>query len=240
MMTSRLSYGLLIAIILLWRPAAAGATSSLNYSTRWVNRIRVNVITVDLHDQSLVVTPQLANDAVGKRESFSAFRRERHPLAQISGSYFSLGSALPIGDIVIDGHLRYRGPVGSALAIKADNSADIVNVPYGWSASWSGYETVLKGGMRLVQHGKYAVFPHDQGFRDPNLFHRATRTAVGLTCKHKLLLVAVGQQILLSQLAVIMQRLGCQDAMTLDGGLSTGMAYGDKVILTRGARYPVC
>lgn len=240
MRTSRLSYGLLICLLcLLLRPAAAGAVrSSLNYSTRWINQTRVEVITVDLNDQSLLVTPQLANDNLGRRQSFTAFLHTHHPLAQISGGYFSLGSALPIGDIVIGGHLRYRGPVGSALAIKADNSADIINVPYGGSASWAGYENVLKGGMRLVQHGCYAVFPRDQGFHDPNLFGFASRTAVGLTREHKLLLVAVGREILLSQLASIMLHLGCCDAMSLDGGLSTGMAFGDAVILAPGRSLP--
>lgn len=208
--------------------------SSVGYCVQWVHATRVHVVVVDLNDPTIMVAPRLAYNQAGKRQSFIGFMADHHPLAQLTGSYFSLRSALPIGDIVIDGDIRYRGPVGSALALTTENAAQIVNIPYGWKYSWPGFENVLKGGLRLVQNGKYAVFPRDQGFHDPALFRRATRTAVGLTGRHKLLMVAINKPILLSELAIIMKGLGCRDAMTLDGGTSTGMAYGDDIILTPG------
>ena len=224
----------LLAVALSLPAMAETMPDSVAYSVQWVHRMRVHVITVDLYDRSLMVVPMLAYDTPGRRRSFIGFMADYQPLAQITGSYFSLKSALPIGDIVISGEIRYRGPVGSALALTATNEAQIVNIPYGWTYSWPGYENVLQGGLRLVQNGKYAVYPHDQGFRDPGLFRHATRTAVGLTPAHKLLLVAINKEILLSELAAIMKGLGCRDAMTLDGGTSTGLAYGDDVILTPG------
>jgi hypothetical protein len=181
------------------------------------------------------VRPALARTVPGRGQSFHSFLAEYQPLAQVSGSYFSLSSWAPVGDIVINGRLRYgSGGIGSALLVRPDNTAKIVNIPRGWLSSWQGYEMVLRGGVRLVQDGKYAVYPHDQGFRDPALFRQATRTAVGITPQQRLLLVAVGRGIQLSQLAAIMKALGCRDAMTLDGGTSTGLAYGTSVIFTPG------
>ena len=240
MITARQSYGLLVVFFAaLWVAAPVSAIpASLGYSVRRINHTAVHVIKVDLTDQSLMITPQLANDTLGQRQSFHSFLANHHPLAQITGSYFSLRSGLPIGDIVIGGHVRCFGPVGSALTIMADNTAEIVNIPPGRHHSWAGCENVLKGGLRLLQHGRYAVFPHDQGFHDPCLFRRATRTAVGLTWRHKLLLVAVGDEIYLSELAAIMKHLGCCDAMTLDGGNSTGLAFGNNVILSPGRALP--
>jgi len=236
MSMSRLRYGLLIIVLALLplRGLADSGPSSVSYCVRWVSHTCVHVITVDLNDDTLAVVPKLYHDTPGERQSFIRFLTEYHPIAQLTGSYFSLSNALPIGDIVTDGTLVYRGPVGSALAIKSDNSAEIVNVPYGWKYSWPGYENVLKGGLRLLQRGKYAVYPRDQGFRDPSLFRHASRTAVGLTAGNKLLLVATSKGILLSELARIMKALGCRDAMTLDGGASTGMAFGSNVILMPG------
>jgi hypothetical protein len=128
----------------------------------------------------------------------------------------------------------FRGPIGTALAIKSNNRAAMMNIPYGWPYSWPGYESVIKGGIRLLQNGQFATFPRRQGFRDPALFRRATRTAVGLDKKGRLLMVAVGKPIYLSDLASIMKGLGCRDAMSLDGGTSTGLAYGSSVIFSPG------
>lgn len=213
---------------------ANGWTASVAYAVRWVHATRVHVISVDLRDRTLEVMPAIANNTPGTRQSFLAFMAEHQPLAQITGGYFSMSTSLPIGSIVIHRQLRYLGVAGSALAIRADNTAEIVNIPYGWRYSWPGYEHVLQGGMRLVQHSRYAVFPRDQGFRDPTLFEHATRTAVGLIGGKRLLLVAVNKMILLSELAAIMKGLGCTDAMTLDGGYSTGLAIGGHTILLPG------
>lgn len=212
----------------------AGASSRVTYRVAWINRTRVHVIAVDMSDRAVTVMPALAHNTPGKRQSFVSFLATHEPLAQITGSYFSLGSALPIGDIVIDGKLRYQGPAGSALVIGRDGKASIVNIPYGRRFPWPPCESGLRGGVRLVQNGRFAVYPHDQGFRDPNLFRQATRTAVGLRDADHLLMVAVNKGIYLSELAAIMKELKCRDAMSLDGGMSTGLAFGTDVILMPG------
>ena len=214
--------------------SAAVEQESVTYQVHWINKTRVHVVTVDLNDRELLVTPVLANGTPGARKSFTAFLAERQPLAQISGSYFSVKTAQPIGDMVIAGKMVYLGHAGSALTIKPDNTAAIVNIPYKKNISWKGYESVLQGGVRLVQNGKFAVYPKEQGFKDPGIFRKATRTAVGITDQNKLLLVAVNKEIFLSELAGILKALGCRDAMSLDGGTSTGLAVGLDIIFTPG------
>jgi len=229
----RLSLLILIVLGLIVQQAY-GDTPGVTYAKHWIKKTRVHVISVNLNDLSLKVTPAIAWNTIGKRQSFVSFMAQHQPLAQITGSFFSLQTAHPIGDLVIGGQIIFRGPVGSALAITPDNQATMMNIPYNWTYSWPGFESAVQGGIRLVQNGKFAVYPRQQGFRDPGLFRPATRTAVGLTDANRLLMVAVNKPIYLSDLAGIMKALGCKDAMALDGGTSTGLACGGEVILMPG------
>lgn len=215
---------------------ADASTRSVSYQLATSSGVRVHVITVDMHDAALMVRPAFAYGEPGHGQSFSRFITQHHPLAQISGSYFSLGSWLPIGDVVINGEVQYIGVIGSALAVRQDNTVDIIDVPRGWHAPWNGYEAVLRGGLRLLRQGEYAITARRQGFRDPALFRPASRTAVGVTPGNHLLLVATSAGISLSKMAAVMKGLDCTDAMTLDGGISTGLAIGDQIILNPGRR----
>lgn len=236
-MSSPLYRSLIILFLFctLMRGASAGSGSAnVSYQKKWISRTRVHLITANLNDPTLLVTPAIAYDKPGRRQSFLGFLVVHQPLAQVTGSYFSMQSNLPVGDIVIGGKLRYLGPAGSALAITPDNTPAIINIPYGWKYSWPGYETVLQGGVRLVQHGKFAVYPRQHGFRDPGIFRKATRTAVGIKPNKRLVLVGINKPVQLSELAGIMKGMGCTDAMTLDGGTSTGIAYGSSIIINPG------
>ncbi|MHB9025392.1 MAG: phosphodiester glycosidase family protein [Armatimonadota bacterium] len=224
----------LIAVIVLLPACAQDASQSVQYRLAWVGPMPIHVITADLRDTSLQVTVGIANDHPGSRRSFVSFLAKHQPLAQITGSYFSMRSGYPIGDIVVDGQWHYNGDVGSALVVRPDNTARIINLPKYWNGKWDGYETVLQGGVRLLQDGKFAVYPKDQGFRDGGLFRPAARTAVGLTPAGKLVFAAISKPVYLSKLAALLKQVGCRDAMSCDGGTSTGMAFGSSVILTPG------
>ncbi|MHB9026190.1 MAG: phosphodiester glycosidase family protein [Armatimonadota bacterium] len=237
--TLTLSSIAMMAVLLTALGRAAGAESaSVRYSTHRTNGIGVHVIDVNLNDRSLMVKPRPAGDTPGARQTFAGFLAQHRPLAQITGGYFDVRSGYPIGDVIVQGKTYYDGAIGSGLALTADNKAAIIDVPPYVSHGWAGYTSVLQGGVRLVKHGQYAVYPRDQGFRDPDLFRRASRTAVGLTARNHLLLVATSREIYLSQLAAVMLDLGCREAMTLDGGTSTGLAYGGSIILRPGRSLP--
>ncbi len=210
---------------------AEAPTRGVAYQLRIAAGVRVHVVTVDMRNAELMVRPAFAWGEPGHGQSFASFLAHHRPLAQITGGYFSPGNWLPIGDIVIDGRLHYQGGIGSALAVRTDNVVEIRDIPRG-GASWMGYETVLRGGLRLLRGGKLAIAARRQGFRDPALFGAASRTAVGLAPRNRLLLVATSAGITLTQLTAVMKGLGCIDAMTLDGGSSTGLAVGASIILT--------
>lgn len=223
--------GIVVVMVLLQLPAVA-ARRSVGYSLHRVRNIPVHVISVDLQDPYLLVTPALAYGTLGRRQSFKGFLSDYQPLAQMTGSYFGLRNSYPIGDIVVKQHHQYRGSIGSALAVKPDNTAWILDVPYLEDGSWGGYESVMRGGIRLLEGGQRCLFPRDQGFRDPAVYRNATRTAVGLKNHRKLLMVAITRTISLSDLVHIMKTLGCRDAMALDGGSSTGLACGRSTIVS--------
>lgn len=230
--TQYLRWGMLLLAVALC--AGVFAHPGVRYSKQWLNRARVHVITVDLNDKTLQVKPVVGRNRPGRRQSFLGFMAEHQPLAQLTGTYFGLRNGLPIGDLLSDGRWIFDGFAGSALVITPENTAAIVNIPPRWKYSWPGYTTVIQGGIRLTQQGKYAVYPRVQGFRDTSLYRRASRTAVGIQEGNRLVLVAVNKPVLLSELAAIMKALKCRDAMTLDGGTSTGMAFGTDVILMPG------
>ncbi len=102
---------------------------------------------------------------------------------------------------------------------------------------WKKLAYALGGGPRLVKDGR----PHVTA--SPELFGRdvsggaASRSAVAITQDGLLMLVAVetppdepGGGVTLTELAQILVKLGAQDAMNLDGGGSTTVVQGDRVI----------
>lgn len=209
---------------------AFAAPPSMQYQCTTVNGVWLQIITADLNDPSLLVTPLISPGATGQRKSFSEFVKENHSLAQITGTFFDLKSGEAVGDIVIRGQQRiWSVGIGSALVVTPDNVASIVDSP-GTDNDWVGYESVLQGGLRLVRHGQPAVDPEGQGFHDRYMQRKTSRVAVGILPGNRLILVESGHA-LLPDLAVIMVQLGCTDAMALDGGGSTSIAYDGKCIL---------
>ena len=227
---------LLMGIALVLSPAwsASAERKSVQYGLFLIRHLPVHVIQIDLSDPALKVMPAVAHDQIGRRESFFAFLSHYQPLAQISGEYFGLRDAIPIGDIVIDGEKLVNGAIGTALAVTTDNTASIIDIPHRETQTWAGYDEVIRGGIRLLEHGEFRVFPRSQGFHDPALFSYATRAAIGLRDHKHLLMVAIDRDISLAQLAGVMELLGCRDAMTLDGGASTGMAFGHRILIWPG------
>ena len=94
---------------------------------------------------------------------------------------------------------------------------------------WERIDSAIGGGPMLVQDGAVAV--GEEGFAARSFVAaRHPRTAIGRTAEGDLLLVAVDGRASISvgaslpEMASIMRRLGCVEAMNLDGGGSTAMA----------------
>jgi hypothetical protein len=90
---------------------------------------------------------------------------------------------------------------------------------------------IVGGGPRLLARGRLTAV------RDPSATLRAPRTLAGLRANGDLLLVTVDGRapsfsmgVTLPQAARLMRRLGARDALNLDGGGSTTMTVGDRVV----------
>ena len=94
---------------------------------------------------------------------------------------------------------------------------------------WERIDTVIGGGPALVRNGAIQVDAQQEGFAAEFYDRKHPRTAIGRTADNDIWLVTVdgrqetGDGMTLQELAALMQRLGCVDAMNLDGGGSTTM-----------------
>ncbi len=219
----------LIAITSL-SPSSAQA-ASIGYRVQFVNGFGCHVVQVNMGSPSVKVTPLLSLRFPGGAESMSTIYDREQPVAAMTGTFFSKTTLMPVGDIMIDGRLVHFGGMGSAIAITPGNRVSFRRIPWGRRQDWGPFETVLAGGPMLLEGGEIALAPAHEGFHDPHVLGRASRTAVGITANNKLLMVATREQASLWELAKIMRGLGCTDAINLDGGASTGMVYRGSTII---------
>lgn len=106
---------------------------------------------------------------------------------------------------------------------------------------------LIGGGPRLVKSGQIYVSKHEEKFRRDVAKVRAARSAVGITADGKVFLVTVDGRkpkrikklrstdvksigMTLEELSRLMIFLGAEDAMNLDGGSSSSLVLGGKVI----------
>jgi len=223
--------GTTLALIVAVLPAAPAHGGSVGYRVQFVNGFGCHVVQINLGSPTVKVTPVLSLRFPGGAEPMSTICARARPVAAITGTFFSKTSLLPIGDIMIDGRLVHFGGMGSALAITPDNRASFHRIPYGRRQDWGPYETVMAAGPMLVEGGKVALAPSHEKFHDPHVLGRASRTGVGLTAHNKLLMVATRENVSLWEFAKIMLKLGCTDAINLDGGSSTGLYYRGSMIV---------
>lgn len=199
------------------------------YMSAW-NGAKIHVVTANLNSPELKVTVSLTKNGPGTAESFGSMINRLQPSAAITGTFFCTKSLQPTGDIVIDGTRVHRGTVGTGVCFTADNTVHFVPFTEGSRTGWQGYETVLCAGPTLVSRGRLAVNPRAQGFRDPGIFGKKRRTALGVTENNKLLLVAIDTPMELHALAKVMLHLGAAEAVDLDGGSSSALYQGGRHI----------
>lgn len=100
---------------------------------------------------------------------------------------------------------------------------------------WSTMKEAIGGGPRLVVDGVARVTRDYERF-DPSYNNRHPRSAVGYTRNGEVVLLAVdgrmesSKGLTLDELANLMVKLGCVDAMNLDGGGSSTLVLGGAVL----------
>lgn len=206
----------------------AAAAPGVMYRKVIVGGTPVHVVQADLNRKSVQVTIALPEGGIGHAESWSHLIGRTRPSAALTGTYFDVPTAIPVGTIRIRGNTVHRGSVGTALAINGANRARLVACYPGRRDEWGDDVSVLRAGPRLLAQGQVSLYPHLEGFRDRAILAQKARTATGITRHNKLLLVAVARPISLRKLAAIMAALGARDAMCMDGGTSAGLYYRGK------------
>ncbi len=162
--------------------------------------------------------------------------QDAQPTVAVTGTFFAPQDGTPVADVLVDGNLAARGNRGSVLAVDGDGSVHITDRGFKRRFAWEGFRYGLRGGVRILRAGKVCPNPRAQGFKDPRIWGRAARTAVGLTKHGKLLVVATRHNVTLSQLAGAMRARGVTDAVSLDGGGSTCLYYRGKMVVSTGRR----
>jgi len=213
-----------------------GAAAPVAYAPRTVAGVRLHVITVDLNDPRVVVSPALARGGSGCQESFSSFISRLNPAAAINGTFFSKRNFRPIGDIVIARKLAHFGGMGTAIAF-ANDGVDCIRLPNSRRVDWWEYQSALAAGPLLVWGGFAKPMPGGEGFGDPHVFAKAApRSAVGITRRNKLLLVTTIRGTSLAKLAQAMRALGAVYAVNLDGGASSALWCNGRSLTSAGRR----
>ena len=122
-----------------------------------------------------------------------------------------------------DGEIAKQFPVGSRIEVETLKTG-----------AWRDVDTIITAGPQLVADGAVAVSLSRDRFRS-DVRGAAARSAIGITRNRKLLLLTVNPAgsrggITFTKLAQILQRLGAVDAMGLDGGGSSTLCLGGKVV----------
>lgn len=202
----------------------------VSYSKLTIQGTGVHLVSVDLNSSAVEVRPVLS--PAGNTTSLEALLDQgRQPVAAITGTFFCPVQAVTVGNVVSDGRLMTEGSVGSVLRIGDDGSVrvDSLQGKLGRHVDWSGTKFAISAGPTLLVDGQKAIAPASEGFTDPGLYGYRMRAAMGVTAENTLLLLTTLRPVSLHELASIFQELGAVEAVNLDGGSSTALAYNGAI-----------
>lgn len=175
------------------------------------------------------IRPVLASDHGAKSESFRKVVERARPVAAINGTFYS-PELIPLGDVVIDGKVMYRGGYPNAIAMRKNGRIEMIRRT-GKRFDWSGYKAALASGPRLVHRGLIDLNPTADGFSKKSLVIVAPRSGIGLTRSGELLMVVQDDAVTLAEFAQTMLEAGAVEAMNLDGGPACGLYHDGKMIV---------
>jgi hypothetical protein len=156
---------------------------------------------------------------------FWSFIGKSQPAAAITGTFFAWENEKPVGDVLVNGVLKWQGFRGSVVAIDWFGKAHIFDSEFRKPVDWYPYRHALRGTVRVVTNGVVKPNPKAQHFRDGRLWSKAARTSIGVTKTGDLVLLATSNKVTLTQLGNAMKEMGVHDGISLDGGGSTMLYY---------------
>jgi uncharacterized protein YigE (DUF2233 family) len=215
------------------RQIQLGIKNSVMLEAKTVLGFHVKIVRVNLENPSIRIKAILPKH--NKGANFDAMVAGSKAVAMINGGYFNTATFAPAGDLVVNGRYVARGRLRTALGITPDNRAYLWVKPESLSRAsrldWSGFETLISSGPYILRRGLVQVTPKIEGYKDPAVWGRAARSAVGISSERKLFFVSTREKLNLWQLSKIMRALNAKEAIALDGGSSVGMAWKGKVLI---------
>lgn len=229
------------------QPSRAGGAVRYEHIARTdPRRVQLHVVTIDLADPRVSVVARAAGDdpdgagqwqttlqtvrAIAKRDGLDVAVNANffatRGAANVAGRkvpYFIGNRAYAIGCLMTDGKWISRPAPGANLVVTSEGRVKI-----GWFERLpEGARDVVSGSAVLVSDGKNLVTAAGD---------RAPRTAAGITADGKTLVLLVVDGRLIShsagmseqELAEEMIRLGCSEAINLDGGGSSTLVMRDS------------
>ncbi|WNS41162.1 phosphodiester glycosidase family protein [Paenibacillus sp. MMS20-IR301] len=201
----------------------------------------VQTVTVSLLHPSVKLDAVLAGNTVGKTEALASIAKRSNAKAAINGTFFDAytkGSYYaPYGYIISGGKMLKNSPGDKRTVFAFDSNSLAELIPGSDFKARFDAGTVqgaIQAGPRLLVNGKVSLNVAAEGFRDPKILTGGgSRSALGLTRDHKLILLTSGGATI-PQLAEIMKQAGAYQAMNLDGGASSGLYYNGKYLTTPG------
>ncbi len=138
---------------------------------------------------------------------------------------------IPADGYVISGYQHY------AELLRRVAPGEAAQMRLQTNPAWENVTHALGGGPRLVKDGRPHVTASPERFRSDVALSETSRSAVAITTDGLLMLVAAetppdesGKGLTLHEFAQVLVKLGARDAMNLDGGGSTTVVQGDRVL----------
>lgn len=196
----------------------------------------VRVARVDLRHPGVLVTAVLPRGGFGSGARVGDLARLSGAEFVINGGYFHPRTYVPAGDLVIGGRMFSWGSLPAALSITPDNRAHIGRTSPaarsggGATTAWAGQETVVASGPQVLRAGQ-VVYGVNPVFRDPAVYGRAPRSAVGLSGDRTLIFLNTATRLTATEVGKLMRAAGARDAILLDGGSSAGLAWNGRPVM---------
>jgi exopolysaccharide biosynthesis protein len=233
-------------------PVGEAKATEQPYPTVQVNQGKIGGIAfyktvIDLTDPNTFITIGLANNASlantqqrsSGDEEFSRLVTRHRAAVVANGTFFAKSNQKTVmGNMVAGGRfLKYSQweNFGTTLGLGMGNQPEMVTARADGKPQWDRHWFSLTCGPRLLRQGKIWLKPDLEGFKDPHVFGKVTRSAIGFTANGKqLILVTFKSLLTLPQSAQTMKAIGCYEAMNLDGGSSQALAVRSKIVVPAG------
>ena len=208
--------------------AEAPPSPAVGYYKAVAAGIPLHVVQVDLSRKDVHLGIVTASRGIGHWEGWSAMIDRSRPAAAITGTYFDTRSGLPTGSLGFLGQMLHRGPIGTAFLFDRIAGPSIQAAKPDRLFDFGAAETYVRAGPRLISNGRTTLYPKAEGFRDPAVYRRNPRTAIGYTRSGKLIFAATSKPVLLREMAAALKGIGAVEAMCLDGGSSSALFFRGK------------